>query len=691
MSARRADQVSEAFAAPVHTAPRVPGKTALTQRMVRGSAAPSSAVTPARPSVQRAALAHELSAAFGFADHPHDATDAAAAADSGPRAVGQVGDAHEHHADTVAAAVVRGESVAALLGPSGASSAVPTVQRFASDEHQTLGDQATGGRMVSLAPDYQLSYGDMVAIAGDYFESIDQLRSLAAVPGPGAGTREEIDYVIERYVRGGDGKGCSADAREAADARYYRLLGQNDAHYLNNQREEQADTAERRAGRTAGATASPVTGADDLFASIRLDKLAANAAGAYRRGHVRALREAFVAGRNSTDPTAAYQSNLRTVDDAHAADAYACHFLTDSFSAGHIRTQRTSIAAYWNPKEPMFVHNTKGWIAETLAREVAKHSSKSTDLAFHGVPMLGAFGAFDQVSEKMTALQYRFGDLIGVALHELDGNGGVEVESAGRRARIYGDHHLGDGDEQAWAQEAVAASVADVELAFRLGAGGSLPVVAEDQLMLDGLFAAEKLIPTPVADRDLPAADDRVRWWDYSDALTLIKAPKVIEALRAFGRNQAAEIEAVAGTFDASVQTAIKASVVAALKATPEQAVHDILVWTPNTGGGQGGHNQDDNASDYVAAARGTAAIGKGKAGLASLRFHQRVTLIEQLLDGATAGQQETDVLDLLTSAPTWEQQSLITAIGWKRLHDELDDGLGEAFAAAFPEDPYGR
>lgn len=338
----------------------------------------------------------------------------------------------------------------------------------------------------------------------------------------------------------------------------------------------------------------------------------------------------------------------------------------------------------------MFVHNTKGWIAETLAREIAAHSGKSADLAFHGVPALGAFGAFDQVSEKMTALQYQFGDLIGVALHELDGNGGVEAESAGRRSRIYGDHHLGDGDEQAWAQEAVAASVADVELAFSFGAAGRLPVTAEDQLMLDGLFAAEALIPTPVADRDLDTDDQRVQWWKYGDALALIEAPKVIEALRAFGRNQAAEIEAVAATFDdKGVRDAIMASVVDRLKRAPEQAVRDILLWTPNTGGGVGGHNQDDNASDYVAAARGTKAIGSGPTGLASLRFDQRLTLITQLLDGPTAGQHETDVLDLLTTAPKAMARGLIITLGWRRLADELDDGPGEEFAAAFPESKY--
>jgi|GEM_PF-6460872 len=39
------------------------------------------------------------------------------------------------------------------------------------------------------------TYGEMVAMAGDYFGSIAQMRTLAANPGTGAGTREELEYV----------------------------------------------------------------------------------------------------------------------------------------------------------------------------------------------------------------------------------------------------------------------------------------------------------------------------------------------------------------------------------------------------------------------------------------------------------------------------------------------------------------
>jgi len=74
------------------------------------------------------------------------------------------------------------------------------VQKFDSYEHVEIGDDATRGahgekKTVELAPDYRVSYGEMIALSGDYFGSISELRSIAAVPGKGAGTREEIDYV----------------------------------------------------------------------------------------------------------------------------------------------------------------------------------------------------------------------------------------------------------------------------------------------------------------------------------------------------------------------------------------------------------------------------------------------------------------------------------------------------------------
>ena len=83
--------------------------------------------------------------------------------------------------------------------------ATPIVQRFGTGEHLRIGDQGASrsqAQMVTLASDYQLTYGEMIAMAGDFFESLGQMRDLAKIDGTGAGTREEVEYVRAVKVRG---------------------------------------------------------------------------------------------------------------------------------------------------------------------------------------------------------------------------------------------------------------------------------------------------------------------------------------------------------------------------------------------------------------------------------------------------------------------------------------------------------
>ena len=108
--------------------------------------------------------------------------------------VGTAGDALEVEADQVATKVERGETVA-LPGPVGGG-AGRSLQRFESDEHRLLGDRGSmtaDGRAetLELAPGYFISFGEMTAMAGDFFGSLSVMRSLARVIGTGAGTREE--------------------------------------------------------------------------------------------------------------------------------------------------------------------------------------------------------------------------------------------------------------------------------------------------------------------------------------------------------------------------------------------------------------------------------------------------------------------------------------------------------------------
>ena len=122
-----------------------------------------------------------------------------------PDGLGQSGDRHEQHAEAVAQLVLDGRSAESLLNayasPSADREIRGSVQRFESEEHQHLGDVATGSRTYNLADPvknpgdkFELTHGDILALSGDVFPP-DELFRLAAIPGDHGklvGTRDEV-------------------------------------------------------------------------------------------------------------------------------------------------------------------------------------------------------------------------------------------------------------------------------------------------------------------------------------------------------------------------------------------------------------------------------------------------------------------------------------------------------------------
>src|SRR5206468_10287604 len=138
-------------------------------------------------------------------------------------------------------------------------------------------------------------------------------------------------------------------AAHAAEKRYYKLASNNASHFANP---EAGDTAKSTLDK-AKATHQEVEVSVDAAGHIasRLKTVPSNAAGYYRMNHLVAIGEAVAAGKAKN-----------SIDSALAANAFGDHYLTDSFSAGHLRTARTSATQYWNAKQPMFFPNFKGFL-----------------------------------------------------------------------------------------------------------------------------------------------------------------------------------------------------------------------------------------------------------------------------------------------------------------------------------------
>jgi hypothetical protein len=273
----------------------------------------------------------------------------------------------EAEADRVGHSVAAGESVAGtILGRLEG----PTRQHFDASEHMAIGDAATGGprgetQMVELAPDYRVTFGEMNAMAGDYFGSIGEMRTLAANDGKGEGTREEIEYV--RVVKVHDNKSAKdrfgEAARAAADRRYYRLAGKNYAHFVNP---GVGDTDRPTADKATDTVPDVVLEREEgeLWGRLRAIEVPGNAIAGYRSGHLTALTQALSAGERAS------KGEPSSIESALASEAFAQHFLNDAFAGGHMRAPRIGALDYWNAKVPLFFHNFKLYLAEVLAKYI---------------------------------------------------------------------------------------------------------------------------------------------------------------------------------------------------------------------------------------------------------------------------------------------------------------------------------
>ena len=313
----------------------------------------------------------------------------------------------------------------------------------------------------------------------------------------------------------------------------------------------------------------------------------------YRAQHLDAIGLAMSAGQ---------LGDQRLLGEAIAMDAFACHFLTDMFSASHTRTPRSSIEAYWDKKVPNFEDRLEKWLADEIMFAIHRDPSGALEWigATVGAPFkLVRWKARKKVKPVVPALS--FGDVVGLVVHDWEGAHGPKslgplVEIAGQRFHTVGDERLmpavtklggkqmtdaqlkavlktnkqgAEADRTfAGATLAVRASVEDVERAFDLaGKKRKRKDIVASLMGKDGLFASERYIPKAVPDAKQPA-DDRMPKWDYATVDQLLADPKIRAALPESAGKVAAPFEDTIKQLDASqaVKDQITRAVVEPLK-----------------------------------------------------------------------------------------------------------------------------
>jgi hypothetical protein len=277
--------------------------------------------------------------------------------------------------------------------------------RFVGWEHERLGNLgsiaqctasdpsqcATSALLIEVAPGVKLTWGQVVALAGDEFGSVEEMQFYAAAAGPGGigddetrgrlraamdhdlGSRPSGTVAIPPGIYNGGTKASSANETHFAELAMHNL-----EHF-------------------------PDQGA---------------ATEAWRRHHHAAVVEAVLAGLG----TAGF-----TLNHAYLLEAFGDHFLTDCFSAGHIRTPRTQIYRWY---EQTWRPAAKTGIKFFLLGQYLQHQFVSPERMVELMKTYGPYLdlALDKLLEKLTPA---VSGAVSGTIHDYEGKTGVPARRCG--------------------------------------------------------------------------------------------------------------------------------------------------------------------------------------------------------------------------------------------------------------------
>ena len=452
------------------------------------------------------------------------------------------------------------QAVGSLLAPKRRQ-----LQRFSETGHKAIGDEAFqeewARQDLELAPGLTLTFGDAVAM-GDYFSSFKSMQDLANKPGKGPGTRGEVLYVLWTKIWGHkEDKWDWYDgvAKRVANQRADQLTSTNISHFPNP-----------ITGDVGRPTADKATRHD--ASNVPVGGIAA-----YRSAHEKALALAVSAGRAQ-----------RPMDDALLADGFACHFLTDAFSASHARSPRLSIKEYWDAKVPDFHKKLKGWLIKEIVDAPWGAGKRVGAVIVKGGTISNLTA--DRVGLLLAGQDNSFGNVVSLIHHDYEGSLGVEATIQGVPITLVGDLDLmvlnavaptkvAEATFDA-AVRATEASIKDMHDAYTAGwRSAQLAEVMKNLKGSDGLYRAERLIPIPVEDSQLPPAKQS-RIWKHASIDLFLADSDVQQALVVWGSARAEALEeelAELADLPSDVRKVLERDLIAPLKSGKAQDIVSLI------------------------------------------------------------------------------------------------------------------
>jgi len=343
----------------------------------------------------------------------------------------------------------------------------------------------------------QLTHGDLTMLSGDYFDprdgNPDSLFDLAARPSPrrgeSPGTQDDIVAAVYQEKK--------TDPRFA----HGDIWQEFPAHFKNGDANPVMKSVSLRFKRLAAKNYEHFAHPDQKHPEIGGDR--ASAGGSYRAQHELAIRLAYEAGRGGQDAGMAY-----------AREAAAEHFLTDAFSAGHVRTPRKSINEFWNARYPNFFRAFVGFMEDKVVTGLGQTGDLPGKLLPRGIKRDGFHhlgidkpGVHQQMLDKLAGLPpITFGDLLGKITHDADNDNGLWVTNdAGNKWKAFGDNKMKDhSGTRIITTKAVALGVADLDAARGLGASDGSGRVRTPEEVCAAVKQLALAPATPRADKYAP-------------------------------------------------------------------------------------------------------------------------------------------------------------------------------------------
>ncbi len=330
------------------------------------------------------------------------------------------------------------------------------IQRFGSTEHEKLGD-TTGIATIDLGGGVVLSWGQVVALAGDYYGTVEDLLADTTTVDGRARIRAAMEAGGLPSVATTTLPVPGPKDKEAVTAQYLKLAIQNIPHFLG--------------GGTSRET--------------------------WLEYHSRAIDSAVREGLAGTP-----------LNQGYLLEAFGEHFYTDSFSGGHIRTPRKDISDWYSTVfGPRVVDHFVDTLRSRLEGEIYwQVGGPAADLLIPGSGLAIQLFIHHKVGEKLDAaiagiggravMVEWFGLIVGGmvsgAIHDLEGDRGVVVNSKAHATpwTAYGDGKLDDPRNAVSKSEAItgiAEAKADVDQAYLIGSGErvaktSVPIPAPSAL-----------------------------------------------------------------------------------------------------------------------------------------------------------------------------------------------------------------